>query len=221
MYDYDFYNEPNEFEQQVDEFKESLMNSVRDDYKAKMDKLRKENAELQEVKKNFEAIKRDFNQKVLELDMQKRTLKNDVRRERLLELMGDFKVELFRVNYDWKSGPKCDKCDEARNIYYKSPLGNQKVEQCDCKNNIKYYYPRPHICSSFELRNGKFVAWYKPYCEADGMEFETIGSSSVPRFIYKGEDFELIKEEHYYVYFETQEQCQAYCDWLTVKEDNQ
>lgn len=217
-YDEDFYYEPSEFEQQVDEIKQALMNSVRDEFKAEMERLRKENAELQEVKRNLEVIKREYNQKVVELDMQKRNLKSEVRRERLLELMGDFKVELFRARRDLRSGPKCDKCDEARNIYFKSPSGKQMVEQCVCKNNITYYKPEPCICSSFELRNNEFMAWYKPYREADGMELELLGSSSVSRFIYKGEDFESIEEMYYSVYFKTQEECQLYCDWLTEKE---
>lgn len=217
-FDEDFYCEPSEFEQQVDEFKQALMNSVRDDYKAEMEQLRKENSDLQEVKQNLESIKRDYNQKVIELDMQKRNLKNEVRRERLLELMGDFKAELFRATRDYKSGPKCDKCDSARNIYFMSPSGKQMVEACTCKNNITFYKPQSFVCSSFELRHGEFMAWYVPYREVDGMQLETFGSSDVARHIYNGEEFENIPENHYRILFRNQEDCQAYCDWLTAKE---
>lgn len=56
-YDNDFYNEPSEFEEQIDQLKESLMNAVRDEHKAEVERLRKENAELQEVKRAFETIK--------------------------------------------------------------------------------------------------------------------------------------------------------------------
>lgn len=220
MYDFgdEFYNEPSEFDIQMDAFKETLLNAVKDEYKAEMERLRKENSELQEVKQNFDQIKREYNQKTVELDMAKRNLKNEVRRERLLDLMGDFKVELYRAQSYFMSGPKCDKCDEARKIHYKSPLGKPMVEECDCKDNITYYKPKLFVCSSFELRNGDFIAWYEPYRETDGMRLESIGSTTVPKFIYKGEDFESIKETHYYVYFRTQEECQAYCDWLTAKE---
>jgi len=220
----DFYNEPSEFEQQVDELKDSLMGAVKKEFVEEMDRLKKENAELQGVRQNLDQIKREYNQKVVELDMQKQNLKSEVRRERLVELMGDFKAELYRAYSNRKDGPKCNKCDEARNIYYKSPLGKQLVETCDCKNRIVYYEPKPHICSSFELRNGKFMAWYKPYSHstnADGMEFEFVGSSNVPNKIYSGEDYELINERHFDVYFKTEEECQKYCDWLTVKEVTQ
>ncbi|KWX79944.1 hypothetical protein [Paenibacillus jilunlii] len=220
-YDEDYYNEPSEFEQQVDAFKESLLNAVKEEHKAEIERLRKENAELQEVKQNLESIKREYNQKVAELGIQKNNLKNEVRRERLLELMGDFKAELFSPRTKWMSGPKCNKCDDKRRIPFLSPSGKEMVEDCSCKNNILIYEPRTNICSSFEVRNGKFMAWYKSYSvdRADGMELESLGVSDVAKFIWAGEKFEDIKD-YYKAYFKTEEDCQSYCDWLTDQESN-
>lgn len=219
MYEYDdFYNEPSEFDMQVDEFKKSLVNAVKDEYKAEMERLRKENAELQEVKRNLDQIKDEYDQKKNELEYMKINLKSEVRRERLLELMGDFKAELFRPTWDYTSGQKCDKCDSARNIYFKSPSGKQMVEECTCKNNIKYYKPQSCICTSFEMRNYGFTAWYEPYRDTDGMRLESFGASDVPKFIYNGESYDTIPHDYYKVYFKTEEECQAYCDWLTTKE---
>lgn len=220
MWDEEFYNEPSEFEQQIYEFKQGLMNAVKDEYKEEMESLRKENTELQQVKNNLDQIKREYNQKVVELDMQRRTLKNEVRRERLLELMGDFKVELYRADWKRKDGPKCDKCDDTRRIHFESPTGRKMTEECTCKGSFKYYKPRLHVCSSFELRNGEFIAWYKPYRDTDGMEIECLGSLNVPRRFYCGESFENLPEYHYETYFTTEAECQAYCDWLTAKEVN-
>lgn len=67
-YDEDFYNEPSEFEQQIYEFKEALSKQVRDEFIEKMDKLEKENAELQTVKKDFDKIKQDYEDKKRKLD---------------------------------------------------------------------------------------------------------------------------------------------------------
>jgi hypothetical protein len=218
MYEYDdFYNEPSEFEMQIDEFKESLMNSVKDEYKAVMERLMKENAELQEVKRNFDQIKREFNQKTVELDMEKSDLRNKIRRERLKDLMKDFEVILYTAYSRRKSGPKCDKCDENRRIYYTTPTGRETYEECNCKNSITYYEPQKNVCSSFASRNGKFIAWYKPFNDedVDGYSYE---SSTAPKFIYSGEKFEDVPENRWTVYFKTEEECQAYCDWLTAKE---
>lgn len=220
-YDEDFYCEPSEFEQQVDEFKESLMNAVKDEHKAEIERLRKENIELQDVKKNIDTIKRDYNQKVSELEIQKRNLKNEVRRERLQELMGDFMAELFSPSRDRKSGPKCDKCNDKRRISFLSPSGKEMEEVCTCSNNIIFFKPTANICSSFAVRNGEFIAWYKSYSidRSDGMELESLGVSSVAKFIWSGESFEKIEERYHNVYFRTLEDCQEYCDWLTEQEN--
>ncbi|ETT46226.1 hypothetical protein BSK66_31650 [Paenibacillus odorifer] len=222
FFDGDFYREPSEFEEQIDQLKESLMNAVKDEHKVEIEWLRKENAELQEVKQNLETIKRDYNQKVVELDMQKRNLKNEVRRERLQELMGDFNAELFNPSRDRKSGPKCDKCNDKRRIPFLSPSGKEMEEDCACKNNIIFFKPTTNICSSFAIRNGEFIAWYKSYSidRADGMELDSLGVSGVAKFIWSGESFENITEQYYNVFFKTIEDCQSYCDWLTEKEAN-
>lgn len=52
------------------------------------------------------------------------------------------------------------------------------------------------------------------------MELDSLGVSGVAKFIWAGESFENIAEPHYNVYFRTEEECQAYCDWLTEKEAN-
>ncbi|WP_068505903.1 hypothetical protein [Paenibacillus kribbensis] len=217
-YDRDFYDEPSEFEQKVDELKETLMDSVKDEHKQEVDRLRKENAELQEVKRNLESIKREYNQKCVEIDMQKRDLLYEVRKERLAQLMGDFQVELFKAYPTHENGEKCDKCDENRYIHYKSPQGKNQTEKCDCSKGRTVYKPTAHVCSNFESRSGKFIAWYKEYKDADGMRLEELSFSDVPRLIYNGERFEDIKERYFTVYFKTEEECQTYCDWLTEQE---
>ncbi|OXL83160.1 hypothetical protein BCV73_08770 [Paenibacillus sp. SSG-1] len=218
MYDFDdeFYNEPSEFDMQVDEFKQSLMNAVKEEYKTEMERLRKENAELQEVKQNLDQIKREYNQKVVELDMAKRNLKNEVRRERLKELMGDFRVELFRAYSKYREPRPCEKCNNTRYIKYKTPLGRDASEKCDCNTQEIYYEPKEFICSSFEVQNGKINAWYRELGrEYDGMEFSFASDSIHPRNIYTGQEFSEIKS-HYDMFFKTKDECQAYCDWLTA-----
>ena len=85
MYEWDdeFYNEPSEFDMQVDQFKQTLMNMVKDEYKEEMFRLAKENEELQQVKADFDQIKQSYQQKERELERVKVGLKNEVRRERL------------------------------------------------------------------------------------------------------------------------------------------
>lgn len=218
MYEWDdeFYNEPSGFDIQVDAFKQTLLNTVKDEYKAEMEQLRKENAELQDVKMRMVEIEKEHNQKMYEIDRMKTNLKMEVRRERLKELMGDFRVELFRAYSRNRKPQKCDKCDEYRRIWYKTPSGKNAYEECECAKGAVYFEPSGMMCSSFEVRNGNFVAWYKELDgNEDGMKFAFDADSRVPKNIYSGQDFSEI-ESHYDMYFKNKDECQAYCDWLTA-----
>ena len=56
----DFYNEgPSDFDIAIEEFKEGLRKTVKEEILNEMSRLKKENEELQEVKKNFDKIKQD------------------------------------------------------------------------------------------------------------------------------------------------------------------
>ena len=67
----DFYNEPSEFDMQVEEFKESLAKAVKSEFLEEMERLKKENRNLREIKENFEQIKRDYERKKMECDWER------------------------------------------------------------------------------------------------------------------------------------------------------
>ena len=85
-YDEDFYNEPSEYDQMVEEFRDSLMKSVKQDFLDRMKRLEKENAELREVKENWEFMKRSYEQKNRELAYKLEQERQTMRRERLAQL---------------------------------------------------------------------------------------------------------------------------------------
>ncbi|OMF47746.1 hypothetical protein [Paenibacillus amylolyticus] len=212
----DYYPDPTPYEEQIDALVSAVKESVHEDIRNKLERLERENAELQVVKRDFEKIKIDYRRKENELDMEKKDLESKVRRERLLDLMKDFEIELFRPSTTTEKNPKCEKCDETRRIHFKSPSGKDMYESCECNFGRKVFEPNRYVCSSFASISGKFTAWYKPYSDYDGMEYDW--SSDAPAFIYNGEDYTSIQEMYRSVYFKTVEECQAYCDWLTEKE---
>src|SRR5690625_3263152 len=129
-YDEDFYYEPSEFDLKVDEFKESLMKSVKEDFITELEELKKENESLQEVKKNFESIKQDYENKKRQLNFEKNDLERKVRNARLSELTKDRQVVMYKADSKRVKPPKCDKCDVDRKIHYKTPSGKDKFEYC-------------------------------------------------------------------------------------------
>lgn len=161
-YDYDesdFYPEPSEFEQQIDEFKESLKESVKKDFIDEMNRLRKENEELQGVKKNMENLESNHRDTLGKLNRERQDLEYKVRRERLSSLIGE--MEYFTIAHRNKSKPKCEKCDENRRIPYKTPSGKQAYEYCECNESIHIYEPIGMMLVELSLRNGEGNAWYK------------------------------------------------------------
>src|SRR5690348_8077735 len=98
MYEYeDFYNEPSEFDQQIDEFKQSLLSCVKTEYTAEMDRLRAENAELQGVKNKMAELEREHRNKLHELERSKSDALNIVRREKLSKLLESLFVKVYKA----------------------------------------------------------------------------------------------------------------------------
>lgn len=213
-YDEDFYDVPGEFDAQVEEFKQSLAASVQSEILADMEGLKKENAELQEVKKNWESLQGEYASKVRQLDLDRQNLERSVRREWLSTLMQDFQVTLYCASSRTEKLPKCNKCDVQRRIKYTTPLGREAYEDCTCKGGKKFWEPEEQTATEFKLnREGtQIVAWYKPYKD----DSDTYVSANFAETIYKpGTDYAELR--HWGTYFRTKEECQAYCNYLNSK----
>lgn len=215
MYDFeeDFY-EPSEFDIMIMQMKDTLLKSVKQEYIAEMEALKKENQELQVIKKDFEAVKRDFDRKKRDLESEYQTLKSKVRRERLNELMKDLQVELYSVASKSHKLPKCDKCDENRRLYYKTPSGKDAYESCDCDRSISEYQPISAIMNTFSIRDGKGHAWYKIRDEGrhDEYLYHYEDSISGNELVISEDQFESIGYA-YRVLFKDKEIAQKFCDY--------
>lgn len=225
MYDYeDYYSEPSEFEQQIDEFKESLMKVVKEEHQNEINRLRKENEDLQETKKNFNSIKKDYESKIRELENEKQKLESNAKRMRLEELFeGEFNVILYRPYDKTMYHQKCNKCDDDRKVKFSSPSGKEYKEDCNCAKGFRKYSPSPYYCSEFRVNRRRdkgelpLLMWYKKYNDySSDYDGYTYDSSDLIKTIYSEDmDYETIKKEYSYsIYFKSEVDCQKYCDWL-------
>ncbi|WP_226035707.1 hypothetical protein [Aquibacillus saliphilus] len=215
FYDEDFYNEPSEFDMKVDEFKQDLLKSVKEEYANEMERLEKENRELQNVKLNFEQIKRNYESKEIDLERAKEKAKQEARRERLDKLMDDYKIVLYRASAKSERKNKCDRCDDNRRIYYKTPLGKDAYESCDCSKGKLTYSPKENIIYEFRINrdNNELLAWYQYDDEYGSMRYSTKADS----FYKKGMKYEDVNR--YNTFFKDKEDCQKYCDHLNNEEN--
>lgn len=217
-YDQDFYSEPSEFDYLVHQFKDSLLKSVKEEFVSDMERLKKENEELQEVKANFQKIKQDYENRKRELSREYETLKTNVRRDRLSELMKDFEVELFTVASKGREQPKCEKCDENRRIYYNTPSGRNMYELCECSTRIPVYEPIPILLSSFSIRRGEGVAWYKLQSDLQDERLSYYDDSiSGNQLVTDEQQFDSITYS-YKTLFKNIELAQKFCDYKNKKE---
>jgi len=213
----DFFYEPSEFEMQIDEFKQSLLESVRDEYKAEMERLRKENSELQDIKKDFKNIQDEYARKCRELEYERDRMERKVRSERLNTLLEGFQTSLYRADWTYEYPPKCDKCDENRRISYTTPLGREATENCTCKVSTKTYYPLEYVLYDISLyRDGSQLRGYYEPKDVDRIR-RTVDEKDIYQ---QGTPFEEL-QTHRYTFFKSKEDCQRYCDWLNEKEEKQ
>lgn len=208
----DFYSEPSEFERQIDEFKQSLINAVKQEHIDEITRLRKENAELQEFKQNKEEIKYQHEQELKKIRSEQEIFERSVKKMRLTELFGE---NMFIAWYSFPERvetPKCDKCNEHRSIVFLSPSGKRCDEKCpDCGETKYVYKPAELTCYKFNQARDRCnevsrVNLYFLRKDVDGDDnFES------NRSMYNKEPYEDVR--HYRIAFFDRDECQKYCDW--------
>lgn len=220
-YEDDFYYEPSEFDQQVDEFKASLMKSVKEEFLQRMAALEKENAALREFRDDKEAIIRDCESRVAKAQREARDAEDKWKNARLHKLLGDFLTVGWKVGYKYEYGPKCDKCDEDRYLHFLSPQGNKCKEKCNCAKYITRYFPEEAVLSKIYVRTNNFLSgvdldlrnrYYTVKHEDDHDKYEVASD------VYES-GFECEKVDNKYrAVFLSEEDCQRYCNWLNEQE---
>ncbi|TCI26700.1 hypothetical protein EVJ32_04820 [Exiguobacterium sp. SH5S4] len=217
----DYYDDYSEFDAQVNDLKESLKKAVKQEHVDEMNRIKKENEELQEVKKNFEAIKEDYARKERELEYERKGLLAKVRQERLTELLKGSEVIMFKAATTYVDAPKCDQCDDYRYIHFESPSGRKMTEKCSCKDSTKMYVAEKIVRTEFKADNHRSVLWYKPYRDNGNVMVldEQLSSDAYDKVFKHGDSF--AKLDRYRTIFNLEEDCLEYCKFLQKKDEEE
>lgn len=194
---------------------EAIKENVKQNIKQEMERLRKENVELQQYKQErqeVENIKKRYESRLqAEVEEYKRTL----RQERIKELFGDCIVIGWGVRRKIALPPKCDKCDEMRYIHFKSPSGKDFAEPCQCAEGKIEYHPLElhliRINQDDAVNNERRIWRYYAPSRSDESDYQDVFDR-----IYKGEPFNKVNA--YNVVFLDKETCEKYCEWKTEQE---
>lgn len=222
-YENDFYEDCGEFDVLIDEFKKSLMNKIKQEFLDEMESIKRKNIELQEVKDNWESIKSEYHQKEMLLASEKSNFKNELRSAKLSELLEDRKFVMYKADSKYTKRPKCNLCDDNRQLRYTTPLGKNAMEACTCAIQDVHYYPSEHVCYEFRLDNfdRKLKIFYKKMQYDDrGIEYFEGETRSVENIYNKSMEFDSLG---YYnnIFFDNKDDCQKYCDWLNKVNNEQ
>ena len=217
----DFYSEPSEFEQQIDEFKQSLINAVKEEYQGEMKRLREENSKLQEYKKDKDRIEREHQQALQRMRNDQQEYERRVKRMRLAELLGENFTVAWGTKDDYEELPKCDKGDKDRRIHFNSPSGKSLTEDCECKQKKHNFVPQELSLIRFYIMNEKYTGrdehierHYRKVAKIESDYDEYTDTTSV----YNGEEFSKVNS--YGIVFLSKEKCKEYCDWLNLHKES-
>ena len=209
MYD-DFYYEPSEFEMQIEEWKESLRESVKKEYKEEMERLRKENAELRDIKKNWQEKIGEFEAEKFKLKTATRDAENKAKKARLRELLDAFTKQAWGIKYSYEYiHEKCDKCDDKGYIHYKSPQGRDVKEECNCRRRVCVFHPQEAEIVEFDDQMGdiKPTFLYERYDQGD--DYDRYKKTAR---VYAGENFDEINAYSGLIFL-NKEDCEKFCEY--------
>ena len=215
MYD-DFYGDDySEMNQFLDELKQTALKNAREEYIKKMEHLEKENAELQEVKKNWAQIQMEYQFKEEKFNREKSEIERELARKKFNELttIADFSEHLYVIDYKEGYVPKCDKCDDNRQIHFTSPSGRDFNEDCPvCGKRYCIYYPKPvdaikiRFSKDPYLKSEVWAVKYEESCENITYKTENIWKGTAEEF--NIDDYYILR----HTCFESKELAQQICD---------
>ena len=194
---------------------EAIKESVRQDIKTEMERLRKENAELQQYKKERQEIENVKKWYESRLQTEVEAYKGELRTAKIKELFGDYIVIGWGVKQKITLPPKCDKCDQNRYVHFKSPSGKDLMEPCQCAKGKEEYFPLELYLIRIKqggIFNGerKIFNYYAPSVH-DSDDYRDVFDR-----VYKGEPFEKVNVWN--AVFLNKEDCEKYCEWKMEQE---
>ena len=136
IYD-DFYCEPSESDLAIQKLKEHLKNEVKSEIINELEHLKKENAELQDIKKNKSKLENEYKEKIRQLELEYKEKERTLYKRPLQELVEIIQEEYYYVCQENLEKEKCDKCNENRQLELIDCYGRKHYVDCICKGTYK------------------------------------------------------------------------------------
>ena len=225
MFGYDYFEEYSDFDAQIEEFKESLRNQVKEEIKNKIEKLEKRNKELEERQKNLVHLEAEYKNKLAGLALEKQWAVAEAKKEYLMSQTHEivdklFECrELYKIDKDFVRQDKCPHCDENRRLTIKDVFGREHKIACKCLDTLyKYFVTKANTKISCCKKVGDSLC-FKVIASADSCGYETVvfeymNGEPTQNNIFEKFDENNLPPAYYSVYFTSEEEAQKYAEYL-------
>lgn len=234
-YDDDYFYEESEFDERINELKDSLRNQVKEEIKNKIEELTKRNEELEERQKNLSSLEKEYQDKIRNFEYEKVQIIANAKKEIYnanLEQFLDFVFEhqiLYEIDRKSIGQEKCPYCDDRRFIKTKDILGREYITPCKCSNYKDGYFVKENKCNLYFRKQENSIDFKMIL----GISDDCYGYTNTEIFGFSGEKtimkdylYEKFDENnppksYYRAYFTSKEEAQKYADYLQKLEDNE
>lgn len=218
VFDYDVQDE-------ISENVSTLINTIKKSVTAEFDDelmyLRKRVVELQDFAEKKDDYDRKIKRLELELEEERKNSVKIAQKMKLSEFIDLIKkpVWICGGSYEYIHD-KCDKCDDDRNIHFKSPSGKELTEPCECAERKFIYKPVKGFLIQIEQDNYYECRKNAPikntvfhYVE-DSVKNDVDSYRFTYHVVYNGEPFDSLLGS---TYFTNLEDCKRYCAYKQEK----
>lgn len=224
-----------------DEMKEKFREILREDVNSELSRLTKENAELRKTVKEYNDKKMELSRRERDIQYKEDNLRRDVEKEFYNKTMEEVFEHLLEDSEVWYAEhiphekPKCNLCNEERELIATYPNGEIVKKQCDCARPIYVYEPMISVNKQIKFHKAYkprysdhkkcyFTKNYRPnkdYAEAYDCYSEFRIENIFDEFNDDVKEYHETKRYGEKVAFRNKEACQKYCDWLNEKQKEQ
>lgn len=160
-----YFEDYSAYDEVAESLKEALRESVTAEITARLNKLTAENIELRDKVKNLKQLETEVSLAKANYERETASARRDalsiIRKEKLSELLSAIDEHLYTVETKQVPRDKCDRCNEDRRIPYKTPLGKDELELCDCAYQDSVWFVDEAIAHEVSRQNGELrVFWH-------------------------------------------------------------
>jgi hypothetical protein len=237
LYDDEYFwnDDYSEYEEFMDNLKETLRGQIKDEVTMKIKRLEEEVRELKAFRDQKDKYDNELAAMKRELDKTKAEVECKAKQLRLKDFMQILDKPAWGIESKYEYVlPKCDKCDDDRMIHFFSPSGKEHKEECSCRKHKYMLHPVEAVLVG--IRNRAWEYYEKDKAEEQGVELEyLIKKDFMDKYIDKkdtsyatsltrvyNDTYDITKLDYWVarsLYYRSLEECQAVCDYLNNKEE--